>query len=246
MTMSNSRFNAVGFMNKVSEFYGQLDAKWSDHCTKLEGKYGHPIRCHRGCSWCCHLMVTATLPEALAAFLQARCNRWEAPGTVFEQFTRVKKGLTIYQWTDQPPEESACPFLKDHECLAYDFRPVACRTHSVFSEPADCDTATQKSTLAADPHGGIEAGLGFMAEVSKKLGLRSSGFGPWPVTLLMAMLYDARGPVATNEALAALGMGSDQECAVRWLHMDPKLQEPPPLSTTEFNEALNGARNGIV
>ena len=93
-----------------------------------------PKACQAGCTYCCHLQVDVSAPEALrlASYLRDNLSRAE-----FVDFTlRVKaaeiqaRGLNSYErFFARIP----CPVLMDGKCSAYEVRPLVCRGYNSFS-----------------------------------------------------------------------------------------------------------------
>lgn len=91
--------------------------------------------CRKGCSNCCHLNVDVTADEA-------RVLRHRLPEDK-ELKKRLRKQSKV---TDRynfhyilPRADSACVFLKDHQCSVYDVRPMVCRMFYVNSPAEHCN-----------------------------------------------------------------------------------------------------------
>jgi Fe-S-cluster containining protein len=95
------------------------------------------VRCHKGCSACCHLHVTIDKHEAVLLLEHAR----EVGLALDLDLLRRQQGKTLRQWTRQPRADQACVFLGDTgECRVYEHRPNSCRKYHVVSPPQHCDT----------------------------------------------------------------------------------------------------------
>jgi Putative zinc- or iron-chelating domain len=81
--------------------------------------------CRKGCSYCCHGMVTVTAPEA---FRLARLVGAPGSGSPSElEFMRraaLTAGLSPMQRLGR---KLACPFLAERSCSVYASRPLICR-----------------------------------------------------------------------------------------------------------------------
>jgi len=103
--------------------------------THQEGK---PIKCEKGCCWCCYQPVYMTSQEAILIYeyiLQVFSS---------EQVESFKaKAQAKYKKTKGLEEEKkqkikhACPFLIDGSCSVYSVRPMACRIY-LSSDASTC------------------------------------------------------------------------------------------------------------
>lgn len=84
-----------------------------------------PTRCRRQ-TYCCSLLPGTTLVEALAAI---KCLTDMAPAIQKKLVQKIIKYFFL-----NPVEISACPFLKDQDCLIYDVRFWGCRTYGLWSQ----------------------------------------------------------------------------------------------------------------
>ena len=131
-------------MQRVEDLHGPSSAVYSlnAHMQKILAEQVKvtqtPISCKKGCSFCCHLHIDITEPEAdfLAQFLdQEQINTLERQA----QFEGLEK------WMTQSAAERKCVFLKNGECSIYENRPFMCAKFLVTSPPEDCDTSDGKS-----------------------------------------------------------------------------------------------------
>lgn len=124
---------------------------------------GFQVQCRKGCGVCCRYLVRMSIPEAL--FLAARIQEMPDPrrGRIFARFGRIREllqrewlyqdlrgGLTSGQVDITYPHrfylfsrrylelELSCPFLEDHACSIYPYRPTTCRQYLVTSPPSRC------------------------------------------------------------------------------------------------------------
>jgi len=104
----------------------------------LDGAFeqaGRKTACARGCSYCCHVYVSVTVPEV--AILVEYVRR-SASGDELTALLERLRG-TADAAKGKTPEDypaTACAFLKNGECMGYNARPVACRAHHSFDVDA--------------------------------------------------------------------------------------------------------------
>lgn len=111
------------------------------------------VTCKEGCSHCCKLPATATVPEMVPVveYLVGRCD-WERRRPALER--ELERQLTAFATVNVLDDEERarfftrqlpCAFLKDDRCSIYPVRPTVCRYHMVVSSPQNCALG------AADP-----------------------------------------------------------------------------------------------
>jgi Fe-S-cluster containining protein len=112
------------------------------------------VTCEEGCSHCCKLPATATIPEMVPVveYLTGRCDWEERRPALERELTRQLRAFATVNVLD-PQERTAffqrqlpCAFLKDQRCEIYAVRPTVCRYHMVVSSPQNCANG------AADPN----------------------------------------------------------------------------------------------
>jgi Fe-S-cluster containining protein len=102
--------------------------------SEAEGK---PVKCGKGCSWCCYQSVFAVTHEFL--YIKEHIQTHISDKIRHEILERARKRsrLTINRSvTEQLKLREPCPFLEDGACLIYDVRPMACRIYLSSSEKA--------------------------------------------------------------------------------------------------------------
>lgn len=123
---------------------------------QIYGKYGDRVRelaiakgttCREGCSHCCRLPASATIPEMVpvVAYLADRAD-WPRRRAELER--KIRAYLAV-SFPIDPRDDAArtaffqaqipCVFLADDEtCSVYPVRPSACRFHYSVSPPENC------------------------------------------------------------------------------------------------------------
>ncbi len=87
-----------------------------------------PLDCKRGCDHCCHRVIPATIPEILhvADYVKAHFTRAERDA-LSKRLTEYVRAVAPSFGVDLQLARPTCPFLVDHECTAYEARPLECR-----------------------------------------------------------------------------------------------------------------------
>lgn len=159
------------------------------------------IACKAGCSFCCHLRVKVYPHEAIALF------RYLGSRMPKEQAQRVRQRLKAHAdrikqgSQEETPATTACAFLEDGQCMAYEARPMECAGYHSLSR-AQCETGYETSGRppVSIP---VSAALHHVAvTVHRELGMAVAALG----------LADAR--VELQTAVAALVR--DPALVARW------------------------------
>ena len=90
-----------------------------------------PLDCKPGCHYCCYNLPVVTPPEALlmghhAEQIFTDQEKIEITGRINQILKRID-GLSPYE-VAMIRHELPCIFLEDAMCLAYEVRPIVCRT----------------------------------------------------------------------------------------------------------------------
>jgi Fe-S-cluster containining protein len=129
------------------------------------------IACRKGCDACCSYLIPISpaeayhirdkifkLPQSEQKTLFRSCQHTtrqlvdhKIPATLFSPTQDHGERLEIlsdwYRELNLP-----CPFLVNHACCIYDFRPLACREYFVTSHPSKCrPESTERSTQIPMP-----------------------------------------------------------------------------------------------
>jgi hypothetical protein len=93
--------------------------------------------CTAGCTFCCHLPVDVTVPEALciAVYLRQTLSP-EALGALRDRIAATAARIHSLSYEDHTQARIPCALLLDGICMAYAKRPFACRAWNSTSR--DC------------------------------------------------------------------------------------------------------------
>ena len=172
------------------------------------------IQCREGCSACCYILATVTLPETIHLVATLRDSGHEFdPDSVREQFERViDPAMNLEQWH---LEQHACVALDGARCAAYGARPQTCRTHYVISPREGCSPPTQ-GYMGIDSRDIMDAGMPPLIIAAHQAGIPAA-YGPLPFLVPIAIAAIEQGLDVATEKLKAMGMDSD-ESMMRWLN----------------------------
>jgi hypothetical protein len=96
----------------------------------LASQIAGPIACAKGCHYCCHTFVSATIPEIFRVAQAVRAK----PAKVARVAAAAVRANAIPQ-SRREADRIDCPILEDGACSEYLDRPVVCR--SVLSKSLD-------------------------------------------------------------------------------------------------------------
>lgn len=99
---------------------------------------GAQIDCTKGCTYCCHNMVSVSAPEAFLISTWLDGSR-ERPGeeALETDAWRERAALTMGKGLEERfGKRLPCAFLQDGLCTIYEHRPLACRSCVSFSVDA--------------------------------------------------------------------------------------------------------------
>lgn len=183
---------------------------------------GRPVRCASGCDDCCYLLVTCTIPEALAMV-----HRMRLDGTI-KEFIRARPwerdeedlhrdGMTNLEWMRM---RRPCLHLDTatRTCRVYDARPAVCRQYAVVTDPALC--AIPNSDIAT-PDRRQEREEVFVASMAIAADLKLPvAMLPLPVAMKWACIVYLDGAGALAAALRRTAFASGLAATFYWASLD--------------------------
>lgn len=175
---------------------------------------GAEVQCREGCSACCYILATVTLPEAihLVATLRDQGHEFDSD-SVRDQFESVidpSMDLTRWHHAQHP-----CIALDGDRCAAYGARPQTCRAHYVISPRSQCSPPTQ-GYMGIDSRGFMDVGMPPLIQAAQQAGIPLA-YAPLPFLVPIAIAAVDQGLDVATEKLRAMGMDSD-EAMMRWLN----------------------------
>lgn len=157
MQAINDQFAEFGDANRdqfVSSAFKRMLSVLDKEIKKIEKKVNINATCEKGCSHCCYFPIILTKMEAklIVQYIQQLPKlKKEELVTHLEQYYRNEDLTMVYNIdfkTDQQykgkyiTKQVPCPLLdkQTNSCLAYEVRPIACRTHYNYCNPQVCST----------------------------------------------------------------------------------------------------------
>lgn len=160
-----------------------------------------PIACASGCPYCCHIRLTASVPEILLV-LEHIHTTW-SDEAIAKLRQKVKNTDAFTRGKDDEARAQMrlpCPLLKDGSCAVHTVRPLSCRA------VASVDQSACKQAYASRMQDGVP-----MFE-PQYLIANGVGYG------LHAGLGQAGYRLENIELVAALAVGlEDHDIGKRWL-----------------------------
>jgi hypothetical protein len=162
--------------------------------------------CARGCTWCCYLKVSATVPEVLLIAEHIRTT-WTTRDTAALRNLIVAHrentaGLDPYE---HRRSQTACPLLKAGICSVYEVRPQACVAWHSFEVNACCRASTAVVKWAEVPYSPRLAGVGWSVRVGIETALQRCARRPISVELIAALEIALRPGSAAHWLLGGGG-----------------------------------------
>ena len=152
---------------------------------------GASIACRAGCTFCCHLRVMVMPHEAIALF------RYLGSGMPGPMAETVRRRLLEYAGANREsgePGGTACAFLVDGMCSAYEVRPAACASFHSLSRQRCLENHERPSAAGATPV--LQSLQHVAAELDAGLeqGLADAGFATARMELQAAVVALLRNP----------------------------------------------------
>jgi Fe-S-cluster containining protein len=107
----------------------------------------HAVACRKGCSFCCHVNVSATIPDAIlvAAKIQS------GPGARFAPAIRATaERIAGLDAPSRYRQGIPCPMLEDGACGIHEARPTACRAY-LATDAGKCEASLNAARSGQPP-----------------------------------------------------------------------------------------------
>lgn len=139
----------IAIMSSVDTILKMNDRRLAAICSPPPPGQKLHVECKRGCAWCCHQNVQATIPEAILVALDISQPHDPRRQAVVQTADRLF-GLDAVARTQTG---IPCPFLIENACSVYAHRPLNCR--DFLSPSAKLCQASLESILASSPPAGM-------------------------------------------------------------------------------------------
>lgn len=153
MTIARNIMAAGASDNRIMTIMAHLNAFGDNIISKMEEKDPSTIAaCSSGCSYCCHMQVKVTPPEAF--FILQNISTHFTAKTRDRLFKRIdnNRGLTEGKSLEERvliKDQTPCVFLTHHTCDIYQARPMICHAWHALDKSA-CVTAYQSKNADAE------------------------------------------------------------------------------------------------
>lgn len=129
-----------------------LETLYSQTGTIIDNSPQRPHHaCTAGCAWCCYLPVDMTVPEALGIVFFLRTSVAAEHLQAFQQrlAARVERLKTL-TFAEHSRAHIPCILLHNNTCIAYPYRPLACRAW-LSTSAQRCETVYHGDPLTMLP-----------------------------------------------------------------------------------------------
>lgn len=161
----------------------QIEADQRYHRSMVTGDVR--TSCRKGCAHCCYHPFLISIAEGVLLYRWlVETGQWTSDlrRRVEEVRSRVL-GLAFDVWL---LSETPCPLLKDNLCLAYEGRPLRCRTMYSVGLPEMCRPAELGVVTALLPNADFLIGFGLRTQaVLQKAGVPEGRLMPLAEALLL-------------------------------------------------------------
>lgn len=126
----------TGEPQRFAKLADRLRVLTNSEISKVQAVSPAPA-CKAGCSWCCHRLVVATLPEIYAIAGEVLAWEEDRRATFKDKLRRHDQTMAAYWRYESDEYKEPCPFLERDLCTIYEARPISCQSLSSY-DPEDC------------------------------------------------------------------------------------------------------------
>ncbi|MRG87434.1 YkgJ family cysteine cluster protein [Salinibacillus xinjiangensis] len=141
---------------KMVNSFKELLQVVSDEIGRMEEKVEMKPTCQMGCAFCCYFpiivngMEAKLMKKAIEDFPEERRKGIQSHlKQYFERYGEQLNEITAYDFEEDPDfkkkyilNQVPCPMLntETNQCMAYEIRPIPCRTYVNYTDPKVCET----------------------------------------------------------------------------------------------------------
>lgn len=145
----------VSIDDKIVNSYKELLQMVSDEMREMESAVDLTATCRMGCAFCCYFpiiingMEAKIIKKAVEQFPQERRNQIKDHlKAYYERYSDQIEQITNIDFHNDQDFKLAyrkqflpCPLLdtKRNQCMAYEIRPIPCRTYVNYTDPTVCE-----------------------------------------------------------------------------------------------------------
>lgn len=97
----------------------------------------NPVKCAKGCNYCCSRLPIITIAEATIIYDYLYTNKkWFDKKEKIKEQAKLANDINYVAWFKM---NNKCSLLENNLCSVYPIRPPFCSTHFVTSNPDLCD-----------------------------------------------------------------------------------------------------------
>ncbi len=105
------------------------------------------VACRKGCYFCCHVDVSATIPDAI---LVAEAIRSGEAGRFIPAIRATAERIAGLSPAERYRQAVPCPMLEDGACGIHEFRPTACRAY-LATDARKCEASLHSAQSTGVP-----------------------------------------------------------------------------------------------
>lgn len=203
----------------LAALHHQLDGNVARVVARQRDAFGLRVSCRKGCAACCSLQITAQLSDALGVLAYLERYAPDKTDTLVAPCAADAKLLADPDMTVDlySRHVRVCPLLSDDRtCSVYPARPIMCRVHTSFDDPAKCSErgAVIRQLPAAEIN---ERMLPVYDKLMRQAGMPNPS-GPLPY-MLLAGIWLTRND-GQWQRLANTSVFDPRLAAASWLHLE--------------------------
>lgn len=180
-------------MNNLNKAYEEFK-EWLEVVDQYTDMISDDWSCKKGCSYCCSQLIfmrrietsyltfhLKKLKRKTRKTIRKQLKEWNKTYASFIESNNIHRMYEIMKESNRNlyfQKDNECPFLnrKRKTCYIYDYRPIACRTHFVTTNPEYCSPNNKTQEIQYPDHSILTDKLDpALDELEKKYDLLNDG-----------------------------------------------------------------------